>query len=777
MATLWIHRVVFSVLATILILAACDAVSAVEFAGGTGEPNDPYRIATAEQLAAIGDDRDLLTRHYVLVNDIDLDPNLPGGKVFSEGLIAPEIHGSHGGPYGYFQGVFDGGGHVIRDLTIHTDKAPAAGLFGYINSPSLIRDLGIDGIDIRRSGAGREAFVGGGLVAVNDGGAILGCYATGTIVETYQFTPYPWDANESDCVGGLVGQNNGLVHDCYAIADVQGDGIVGGLVGMNSGAVRFCFAAGAPYGSGWVGGLAGRNDAGTVVDSYWDSEAGDAANGDAGTAKTSAELMSRETYEPWRYTGSWTLDDGKDYPHLGWEQAQGTPIGDVPSGYGGGSGSPEDPFQIGTAEQFVAIAYRPADFDKSFVVTADLDFNGVDSNDILPIGLKQLAFSGRFDGRSHSLANLSILRPEDQCVGVFGLVGPPNVFPRNETIDYDINDNDDFGWGVGTHGSRFDTTPPTTALIRNLHLDNVAVVGREFVGGLVGMGQVVVEDCSVSGEITGQSLVGGLVGRAMRGSLSRCSVDVRTTGEFAVGGLVGATWLGNGVAVEDCAASGNVTGQLHTGGLIGYAEGPRQGNSIRRCRATCDVQGRYVTGGCFGLAVGSNISMCVARGTVAGESYLGGFAGEIPYATISDSYCISDVSGRRNVGGFVGWLRDESIARCYAASSVIASDADSNLAQVGGFVGLAGTFNRNQADACVVQAENCFWDAELPGPATAVGNCPISTLFIQALSTAQMQTASTFVAAGWDFENVWTTCEERDYPRLRWESAKCEGGL
>jgi hypothetical protein len=773
MATWRNHRIVFSVLATILILAACDAASAVEFAGGTGEPNDPYQIATAEQLAGIGSDPDLLAKYYVLVNDIDLDPNLPGGRVFSAGLIAPEIQNTHGMISGYFKGVFDGGGHIIRNLTIHSDKALAAGLFGYMDSPAQIRNLGLSGVDIRRSGAGRQAIVGGGLVAVNDGGAILGCYATGSIVETYQFTPYPWDANESDCVGGLVGQNNGLVHDCYAIVNVQGDGTIGGLVGVNTGQIRFCFAAGAPYGSGWVGGLTGRNSSGTVVHSYWDSEAGGIASGDAGTAMTSAELMSRETYEPWRYTGSWMLDDGKDYPHLVWERALGTRIGDVSPGYGGGNGAPNDPFLIDTAEQFVSLAYRPADFDKSFALAADLDFSGVDSNDVLPIGLEPLAFSGQFDGRSHSLSNLAILRPGDQCVGVFGLVGPSNVYPRGETIYYDINNNDDYGWGYGTHGSRTDYTPPTTASIRNLHLRDVTVVGREYVGGLIGLGQVAVEGCSVNGEVTGLSVVGGLLGRSMRGALSRCSVDARVTGEFAAGGLVGSSWPGSGLAIEDGLVRGSVTGQLHTGGLIGFSQGPKEGDSISRCSAACQVQGRYVTGGCFGLAIGANIAQCSARGAVTGESWMGGFAGQIPYTAISDSYCVSDVSGQRGVGGFVGWTREESIVRCYAACTVSASDVDPNSPLVGGFVGHGGSPSPHLVDTCVVEAEHCFWDVELSGPVTAVGNCSVSTPFIQGLTTAQMQTASPFVAAGWDFEKIWTICEGRDYPRLQWEKIQC----
>ncbi|MGE5295940.1 MAG: hypothetical protein ACM3VT_14035 [Solirubrobacterales bacterium] len=761
------HSVMYGVATTILILATCGVTRAVEFAGGTGEPNDPYQIATADQLAGIGDDEELLSKHYVLINDIDLDPNLPGERVFSESLIAPEIQNLHGMILGYFQGSFNGGGHVIRNLTIHSETRAAAGLFGYMDASAQIENLGLADVEIRRSGAGTQDFTVGGLVAVNDGGAILGCYVTGHVGDIGAY-----------CAGGLVGENHGLVHACYTIAQVQGNGIVGGLVGLNDGDVRFCFAAGAPYGSGRVGGLAGRNDdGGTVRHSYWNADAGSVTDREPGTAKTSAELMSRETYEPWIYTGAWVLDDGNDYPHLLWEGAAGTMIGTVLPGYAGGSGDPNDPYRIETPEQFIAIAYRPADFDKSFVLTTDLDFNDVDSNDVLPIGLESLAFSGEFDGGSHSLSNLAILRPDANCVGVFGVVGPSNVFPQGQTIDYQIGDNDDFGWGYGQRGSRIDQSavPRTTVLIRHLYIRNVEVVGRQYVGGLIGLGQATLEDCSITGEVTGQSLVGGLVGRAVRGALSRCSADAHVTGKFAVGGVIGSTWPGYGLTVEDCLAAGIVTGQLCAGGLIGCSESGE--DSVKRCSATCDVHGRYITGGCLGSTIGSAIAMSCARGGVAGESWMGGFAGQILHAEINDSYCVSDVSGGRNVGGFVSLCRDESIMRCYAASSVTASDADPDHPWVGGFVGYAGPSDSQQTDACMVEAENCFWDAELSGPVTAAGGCPISTPFIRGLATAQMQTASPFVAAGWDFENDWTICEGWNYPRLQWEMTPCEGGL
>jgi len=64
-------------------------VNAVEpFTAGTGTPNDPYEIETIEQLLAIGQDRDLLSRCYILMSDLDLDPNLSEDWVFNQAVIA-----------------------------------------------------------------------------------------------------------------------------------------------------------------------------------------------------------------------------------------------------------------------------------------------------------------------------------------------------------------------------------------------------------------------------------------------------------------------------------------------------------------------------------------------------------------------------------------------------------------------------------------------------------------------------------------------------------------
>ena len=60
-----------------------------KYSGGTGEPNDPYQIATAADLIALGETPDDYDKHFILTADIDLDPNLPGRKVFDKAVIAP----------------------------------------------------------------------------------------------------------------------------------------------------------------------------------------------------------------------------------------------------------------------------------------------------------------------------------------------------------------------------------------------------------------------------------------------------------------------------------------------------------------------------------------------------------------------------------------------------------------------------------------------------------------------------------------------------------------
>jgi hypothetical protein len=244
----------------IFIAAVCFITfqsSAVEFSGGTGEPNDPYQIATAEHLISIGDDPNLLDKHYVLVNDIDLDPNLPDGQVFTKSLIA------NISSFG-FGGSFDGNGHKIMNLTIHVNTGGSIyGLFGRVNSKGRICNLGMEDIDI----SGDRLLYTGGLVGWHVG-VIDNCYSTGSIL-----------CNGGTAIGGLVGghygdigssvlveNTKGTIINCYSTVSIDcGDdsALIGGLSGSNKfGTISNCYAeASIIVGeeSSQIGGLVGVN--------------------------------------------------------------------------------------------------------------------------------------------------------------------------------------------------------------------------------------------------------------------------------------------------------------------------------------------------------------------------------------------------------------------------------------------------------------------------------------------------------------------------------------
>ena len=94
-------------------------VKAVVFSGGTGEPNDPYRLGMAEQLLWLADSPDLWDKAFLLVHDIDLDPNHGGQSAFTDAVIP------------VFSGIFDGNDHTISHLTI--TGTSHLGLFGRLD--------------------------------------------------------------------------------------------------------------------------------------------------------------------------------------------------------------------------------------------------------------------------------------------------------------------------------------------------------------------------------------------------------------------------------------------------------------------------------------------------------------------------------------------------------------------------------------------------------------------------------------------------------------------
>ena len=206
---------------------------------GAGTVEDPYQIATADQLDEV---RDHIDSHFVLTKDIDLS-----GFAADKGWE----------PIGAFHGSMDGNGHKIMNLTINR-RNPYAGLFGSISFPAVVTNMKLENVNV----VSNDNFVGG-LVGYTSGGTISNSYVTGVVKDI-------GSGDFGNSVGGLVGYTSGgTISNSYATAAVVvSNGEAGGLVGTNgSGAISNSYATGAITGTDSVGGLVGSNG-GTISDSY-----------------------------------------------------------------------------------------------------------------------------------------------------------------------------------------------------------------------------------------------------------------------------------------------------------------------------------------------------------------------------------------------------------------------------------------------------------------------------------------------------------------------------
>lgn len=152
----------------------------ISFSGGKGTINDPYQIATAEQLDAV---RYNLKSNFVLVNDIDLSEYenwVPIGGI-------KDVEARDG-----FQGVFDGKGHTIKNLKMdytlsssYTDSGTTYqfGLFSNTQNSPGIKNVNLKDVDIKiqlglMEHSNQDVEVG---TIVAYGSEITNCTATGKI--------------------------------------------------------------------------------------------------------------------------------------------------------------------------------------------------------------------------------------------------------------------------------------------------------------------------------------------------------------------------------------------------------------------------------------------------------------------------------------------------------------------------------------------------------------------------------------------------------------------
>ena len=337
--------------------------------------------------------------------------------------------------------------------------------------------------------------------------------------------------------------------------------------------------------------------------------------------------------------------------------ADGTEVwdGSVAESFAGGKGTKDDPYQIANGSQLAYFAkrvnaeeYGEKYADTYFELTEDIDLGGKEWTpvgetvaDLIMGGHEYFVFSGNFDGNGYTIKNLTIGTETSPYSGdVCGLFGATSgtiedVVLENVSINY-VGGNHSSGYGFRMGGALVGYSMGDIVNCTVIGLDMKAgsdgsYVALNSIGGLVGIqdGGTTVSHSRVSGKIeesTKKGNVGGFVGTLAKGSSAKyCGADVsvEVTGNgrgIAVGGFVG---IGNGVTIdetliENCYATGNITGAEYAGGFVGNISGL----NISNCYAKGDVSNCFVGASFLGTDAASNnyygtVKNCYATGLVS----------------------------------------------------------------------------------------------------------------------------------------------------------------
>ena len=443
----------------------------------------------------------------------------------------------------------------------------------------------------------------GGLVGRNDG-IITASYSSA-------------DIHGQNEVGGLVGYNiyDAEIVNCYANGDILGQNYVGGLVGNNitaipragavlSGTIRNCYSVALVSGDQDVGGLVGRNREDGVSASFWDIEASGQTTSEGGMGKTTLEMQDPNTYidAGWDFAGApggpgdiWAEPEGGGYPVLMWQLS---PPPELPA-FSGGSGEPDNPYLVSTADELNSIGHNPRLMTEHFKLINDIDLTGVD---FYIIASQYYPFRGTFDGDDHTISNFSYTSSEATGIGLFGYV----VGGRIENLEL-INPNVHVDKG-DFHGCLVGLL--AAGIITDCYVESGRITGQDALGGLVGENDSggTIMNCSFTGGVTGDNSVGGLVGQNA-GSISTSYSYADVEGRIAVGGLVGRCSPGETV---NCYARSDVVGQWYVGGLVGSngSSSGRNVGAIHNCYSTSAILGGSQKGGLLGADWGGEVNNC-----------------------------------------------------------------------------------------------------------------------------------------------------------------------
>lgn len=252
-----------------------------------------------------------------------------------------------------------------------------------------------------------------------------------------------------------------------------------------------------------------------------------------------------------------------DQGDLWFEKSVTITIKDVNEAPTTGNGEIGTPYEIQTLDHLNWLSKTPSVWGSYFIQTADIDATSTSTWNsgvgFSPIGNNTDNFTGSYDGKGHTINGLTINLPTTDYVGLFGY---------------------------------------STSSISDIGVINVAITGKDYVGGLTGWNNAgTITKAYTTGSIKGSGSIGGLIGYNNFGNPSNSYSNANIEGIGNIGGLIGGCYGGE---ILNSYATGSVKGTNGLGGLVGYTENA----IVNKCYAKGVISGmvgRDEIGGLIGF--------------------------------------------------------------------------------------------------------------------------------------------------------------------------------
>lgn len=725
-ATLLIQSIAFFAIFMFIMPSEMQAQIATPPAAGDGSEENPYQIATLENLYWLSQSQSKWDKHYIQTADIDasVSENWDAGAGFTP----------IGNEFQPFKGTYNGQFHTIDNIYINRPYKSSVGLFGFVHSHVFpVKNSHVT--HIKKLGVTNAIIEGNKYVGILVGrlsfGRVSSCYSSGSVHA------------RSQTAGGLIGHNyGGIIILSYSKANTSSNGnYVGGFIGyINEGDISNCYSRGTASGYYYIGGFAGKGKNTLIRRSYstgkvnyntsssryggfiattentivpgcfYDKQTAGVTYSYAGVGLTTQEMKTITTFINAGWSNSiWDIGDNfnNGYPYLAC-------IGQVDI-----IGSYSTEINANSAAVSTQISIINAVVSNHGICWSEesnptVNDNHTTQGDINESGvfnslLTNLESNTKYYVRAYINHNGNIIYGDELEL----FTSPEMEKPQGKgTISdpYQIKTLANLCW-VSQHSKEWNKH-----YIQKADINASATRYWDEGRGFSSIGNVY---NSFSGTYNGNEF-----------TINGLYIDRPKTENIGLFGFI----YGREAKVEKIGVkNARISGGNHTGVLVGYNNGGTLKNSF-------------------------------VSGTIYSKSdAIGGFAG-YNLGPINNCYADVDVNGRSKIGGFIGNNMRTSVRYCYSIGNV------RGVEETGGFIG------KNHSGRIL----SCFFDMRASGQTTSDGGRGLNTLYANVNKI--------LIKSGWDYikevgngtNDYWMPNEKRPmyFPLLEWQGiGNSLGGL